>query len=139
MNRVILIGRLTKDPDVRYTSNQDATAVARYTLACDRAYKKKGEQTADFINCVSFGKNAEFAEKYLKKGMKIAIEGRWQTGNYKNRDGNTVYTNDCVVERQEFAENKNQNAEQSRRQEPKPDVNDFVSVPDGIDEELPFE
>ena len=81
MNRVILIGRLTKDPDVRYTSNQDATAVARYTLACDRAYKKKGEQTADFINCVSFGKNAEFAEKYLKKGMKIAIEGRWQTGN----------------------------------------------------------
>lgn len=113
--------------------------MARYALACDRAYKRQGEPNADFINCVAFGKNAEFAEKYLKKGMKIAIEGRWQTENYKNRDGNTVYTNDCVVERQEFVENKNQNAEQRQQETPNTDENGFMNIPDGIDEELPFD
>lgn len=123
---------------MRYTNNQDATAVARYSLAVDRQYKKQGEVNADFISCITFGKNAEFAEKYLRKGMKIAIEGRWQTGNYKNRDGNTVYTNDCVVERQEFAENKNQNAEQRQQETSKTDENGFMNIPDGIDEELPF-
>ena len=138
MNKVILIGRLTKDPDVRYTGNKDATEVARYALACERAYKRQGEANADFINCVAFGKNAEFAEKYLKKGTKIAVEGRWQTGNYKNRDGNTVYTNDCVVERQEFAESKSQNAEQIHQEIPKTDENGFMNIPDDIDEELPF-
>ena len=122
---------------MRYTNNQDATAVARYSLAVDRQYKKQGEVNADFISCITFGKNAEFAEKYLRKGMKIAVEGRWQTGNYKNRDGNTVYTNDCVVERHEFVESRNaaeQTAELNRPENPA----GFMDIPDGIDSELPF-
>lgn len=110
--------------------------MARYSLAVERTYKKQGEQTADFINCVAFGKNAEFAEKYLHQGMKIAIEGRWQTGNYTNRDGQKVYTNDCVVERHEFVESKNSSG-QTAEEQPASNAG-FMDIPDGIDEELPF-
>ena len=106
MNKVILIGRLTKDPDIRYTQAQETMAIARYTLAVDRRYKKDGEQSADFINCVAFGKLGEFAEKYLHKGMKIAVEGRVQTGNYTNKEGQKIYTTDVIVESSEFCESK---------------------------------
>ena len=107
MNKVILVGRLTRDPEIRYTSGQNQTAVGRYTLAVDRRYKKGGdEQTADFINCVTFGRGAEFAEKYLHQGTKIAVVGRIQTGSYTNKDGQRVYTTDVVAEEQEFAESK---------------------------------
>ena len=138
MNTVILMGRLTADPDVRYTS--DGTAIARYNLAVDRRYKKEGEQSADFISCVVFGKGGEFAEKYLKKGTKICVEGRIQTGSYTNREGKKVYTTDVVVEAQEFAESKGKGEETApeRAPEPKPDEDGFMSVPDGIEEELPF-
>ena len=129
MNKVILIGRLTKDVDVRHTGE---TAVARYSLAVDRKYKKDGEQTADFINCVAFGKNGEFAEKYLHKGMKIAVTGRIQTGNYKDKDGKTVYTTDIVVEEHEFCESKNNYANA------KADSDGFLNIPDGLEDELPF-
>lgn len=136
MNKVILIGRIVRDPEVRY-GGANNTAVARYTLAVDRKYKKDGEPTADFINCVVFGKLAEFAEKYLKKGIKIAVTGRIQTGSYKNKDGNTVYTTDVVVEEQEFVESKSsqqQNTQGNNRQS-----NDgFMNIPDDVDNELPF-
>ena len=98
MNKVLLMGRLTRDPEVRYTQGDSSTAVARYSLAVDRRFKREGEQTADFINCVMFGRNAEFAEKYLRQGTKILIVGRIQTGSYTNRDGVKVYTTDVVVE-----------------------------------------
>lgn len=132
------MGRLTKDPEVRYSQGQNATAIARYTLAVDRKFKRDGEQNADFINCIAFGKNGEFAEKYLHKGIKIAVVGRIQTGSYTNKDGNKVYTTDVVVEEHEFAESKNAN--QSERPQPMPqtDSDGFMSIPDGIDEELPF-
>ena len=106
MNKVILIGRLTKDPTVTYTQGENATAIARYSLAIDRKFKQEGQPTADFINCVAFGKNGEFAEKHLQKGTKIVVEGRIQTGSYTNKDGNKVYTTDIVVEGHEFAESK---------------------------------
>ena len=106
MNRVILMGRLTRDPEVRQPAQDGAPAVARYTLAVDRRYSRDGEQSADFISCVTFGKNADFAEKYLKQGMKIAVVGRIQTGSYTDRDGNRVYTTDVVVEDHEFAESR---------------------------------
>ena len=142
MNKVILIGRLTKDPEVRYTQGENATSVARYSLAVDRKFKKEGEATADFINCVSFGKNGEFAEKYLKKGTKIAVTGRIQTGSYTNKDGVKVYTTDVVVEEQEFAESKGTGEAQNAQEPPQPTPNDFgngfMSIPDGLDEELPF-
>lgn len=109
MNKVILMGRLSKDPEVRYSQGNNAMAIARYTLAVDRKFKRDGEPNADFINCIAFGKNGEFAEKYLHKGIKILVEGRWQSGSYTNRDGQKVYTNDCVVESCEFAESKNAN------------------------------
>ena len=131
MNKVILMGRLTKDPDIRYT--QDGTAVARYTLAVDRRYQRDGEQKADFISCTVFGRGAEFAEKHLKKGTKIVAAGRIQTGSYTNRDGQKVYTTDIVVEEQEFAESKKAQ-EVGREQE-----DGFMSIPDGVDDEgLPF-
>lgn len=138
MNKVILIGRLCADPEVRYSQNQNQTAVARYRLAVDRRFKREGEQTADFISCVAFGKAAEFAEKYLRQGTKIAITGRIQTGSYTNREGQKVYTTDVVVEEQEFAESKGAsgNIEGSAPQATDPDG--FMSLPDGIDEELPF-
>lgn len=107
MNKVMLIGRLTRDPEIRYTSGENQTAIARYTLAVDRRYKRQGDdQTADFINCVAFGHPAEFAENYLHKGIKIAAVGRIQSGSYTNREGQKVYTTDVVVEEQEFAESK---------------------------------
>ena len=149
MNQVILMGRLTRDPEVRYSQGENATQIARYTLAVDRRFKRQGDsQTADFIGCVAFGRQAEFAEKYLRKGIKIAITGRIQTGSYTNRDGNKVYTTDVIVEEQEFAESKAASAEHaaSYRQNagaeapaPGEAVGDgFMNIPDGIDEELPF-
>ena len=116
MNKVTLIGRLTKNPEVRYSTGQNPTAVARYTLAVDRKYKRDNEPTADFINCIAFGKNGEFAEKYLLKGTKIAISGRIQTGSYTNKDGNKVYTTDVVVEEQEFCESKSKQNQSQEEQ-----------------------
>lgn len=110
MNKVILMGRLTADPDVKRTEGDNPMAIARYTLAVDRRFKKEGEQTADFIRCVAFGKGGEFAEKYLHKGIKIAVSGRIQTGSYENAEGQKVYTTDVVVEEQEFAESKTASA-----------------------------
>ena len=142
MNKVILMGRLTRDPEIRYTqanSAQEETCIARYSLAVDRKYKKSEEsQTADFIGCVAFGRQAEFAEKYLRKGMKIALTGRIQTGSYTNRDGQKVYTTDVVVEEQEFAESKA--AGQTAQQNPAPVTREdgFMEIPDGLEEELPF-
>ena len=135
MNKVILMGRLTRDPEVRYSQADNPTAVARYTLAVDRRYKRDGEQGADFINCVAFGKNGEFAEKYLRQGIKIALVGRIQTGSYTNRDGKKIYTTDVIVEEQEFAESK-----KSQEQPAGGAVYEggFMNIPDGIDEELPF-
>ena len=140
MNSVVLVGRLTKDPDVRYTGEK--TAMGRYTLAVDRRFKREGQPTADFISCVVFGAGAEFAEKYFTKGMRIAVSGRIQTGSYKDKDGRTVYTTDVVVEAQEFAQNKEEAkaAEETipeRAPEPA-DPDGFMKVPDTLDEELPF-
>lgn len=149
MNKVILMGRLTRDPDVRYSQGENATAVARYTLAVDRRFRRDGDATADFIGCVAFGRNAEFAEKYLRQGTKIAITGRIQTGSYTNRDGQKVYTTDVVVEEQEFAESKGAAGESTGmfqqsnpfQSAPAPSAaagDGFMNIPDGIDEELPF-
>lgn len=146
MNKVILMGRLTRDPEVRYSQGDNAMAIARYTLAVDRRFNRNNEeQNADFIGCVAFGKAGEFAEKYFRKGTKVAVTGRIQTGSYTNKDGVKVYTTDIVVEDQEFAESKNTSAGASEggssnggfRQETA--VGDgFMNIPDGIDEELPF-
>ena len=106
MNRVILMGRLTRDPDVRYSTGESSTTIARFTLAVDRRIKREGEESADFISCVAFGKQAEFIEKYLHQGTKVVVEGRIQTGSYTNKDGQKVYTTDVVVEQCEFAESK---------------------------------
>ena len=138
MNKVILMGRLTRDPEVRYTQGDNAMAIARYSLAVDRRFKRDGEPDADFINCVAFGKSGEFAEKYLKKGTKIAVVGRIQTGSYTNKDGQKVYTTDVVVEEQEFAESKNGGSSDNNQSAPANKNTDFMSIPDGIDEELPF-
>lgn len=139
MNKVILMGRLTRDPEVRYIQNENSTAVAKFSFAVPRKYKNDG-QDCDFINCVAFGKTAEFIEKYAFKGMKLLIEGRWQTGSYTNKDGQKVYTNDCVVESCEFAESKNASQQNTQsRPEPMPTSDDdFMQIPDGIEEELPF-
>ena len=148
MNKVILMGRLTRDPEVRYSSGETATAVARFTLAVDRRFARRdSDQTADFIGCVAFGRNAEFIEKYFRQGMRVMICGRIQTGSYTNRDGQKVYTTDVVVEEQEFAESKaaseaNRNAggyQSAPAPSPASAVGDgFMNIPDGIDEELPF-
>lgn len=147
MNKVILMGRLTRDPEIRYSQGETASAVAHYTLAVDRRFKRQGEeQTADFIRCVTFGKNAEFVENYLKKGIKICVSGRIQTGSYTNSEGQKVYTTDVVVEEHDFAESKasseNKNSESTHNTQEPPvgtvDSDGFMSVPDGIDEELPF-
>ena len=144
MNKVVLMGRLTRNPDVRYSQGEKATCVARYTLAVNRRFRRDGEQDADFINCVAFGRQGEFAEKYLKQGTKIVISGRIQTGSYTNRDGVKVYTTDVVVEECEFAESKNAAGENSGftpsdRPSPSSAAGDgFMNIPDGIDEELPF-
>lgn len=123
MNKVILMGRLTRDPDIRYTQGAEPMAIARYTLAADRRIKREGEEAADFISCVAFGKIAEVAEKYLNKGTKIIISGRLQTGSYTDRDGRKIYTTEVIVEDQEFAESKKSQ-------------NDFMDMPEG--ENLPF-
>ena len=140
MNKIVLMGRLTADPQVRYSQGDNATAVARYTLAVNRKFKKDGEPTADFISCVVFGRSAEFTEKYFRKGMQVAVSGRIQTGSYTNKDGNKVYTTDVVVEEQEFAESKaaNQQNQQSAGSGSIPASDGFMSIPDGMDEELPF-
>ena len=152
MNKVVLMGRLTRDPEVRYSQGEKATAIARYTLAVDRTFKRDGEQTADFINCVVFGRSAEFAERYFRQGTKIAISGRIQTGSYMNKDGVKVYTTEVVVDEQEFAESKAASANNSGFQpqggyqqaapaKPSPNAaigDGFMNIPDGIDEELPF-
>ena len=119
MNKVVLMGRLTRDPDVRYSQGETPLAIARYTLAVDRRFKRNGEQDADFINCVAFGRTAEFAEKYLKQGTKMVVSGRIQTGSYTNRDGVKVYTTEVVIEEQDFAESKAaaaQNSNMGKRQ-----------------------
>lgn len=143
MNKVILIGRLTADPEVRYTHTSTPTAVGRYTLAVDRTYKREGENTADFIRCIAFGKQGEFAEKYLHKGIKVAIEGRIQTGSYKDKDGKTVYTTDVIVERHEFTEPKaaqmQNDAQENTQERPQTDNDGFMNIPEGIEEELPFD
>lgn len=137
MNKVILVGRLTRDPEVRYSQGDSAMAVARYTLAVDRRFKRNNEPTADFIQCVAFGRSAEFAEKYYKKGIKIIISGRIRTGSYTNRDGQKVYTTDVVVEEQEFAESKSGSQQNSSGQTAS-SGDGFMNIPDGIDEEVPF-
>ena len=142
MNKAILMGRLTRDPEVRYTSGENSLAIARYTLAVDRKIRKDGDATADFIPGVVFGRSAEFVEKYFRKGLKIAIVGHVQTGSYTNRDGQNVYTTEVVVEEQEFAESKNSGSGSSQQNapQPSPDVGQdgFMNIPDGIEEELPF-
>ena len=154
MNKVILMGRLTRDPEVRYSQGENATAIARYTLAVDRRMSRNnqnGDQTADFIQCVAFGRSGEFAERYLHKGTKVVVTGRIQTGSYTNKDGQRVYTTDVVVEDQEFAESKASSdsyAASHPRTEAAPapsmpspsaaSADGFMNIPDGIDEELPF-
>lgn len=140
MNKVILMGRLTRDPEMRYAQNENNTAVARYTLAVDRRFKRDGEQDADFIGCVVFGKGAEFAEKYLHQGTKIVITGRIQTGSYTNKEGQKVYTTDVMVEDQEFAESKaNSNGAGNQNAGSNNSTSDdgFMQIPDDM-EELPF-
>ena len=155
MNKETLIGRLTNDPDIRYSQGEKSTCVAKFYLAVARKFKREGEADTDFINCVVFGKLAESVEKYLKKGMKIALSGRIQTGSYTNRDGAKIYTTDIVVEEWEFVESNNHKSQQatqnkdtserSTTQKTYPTTpqnqaypDGFMSIPDGVEEELPF-
>ncbi len=158
MNKVVLMGRLTRDPDVRYSQGEGSMAIARYTFAVERRRARNNnnngnEQTADFISCVAFGKAGEFAEKYLHKGTKVCISGRIQTGSYTNKDGQKVYTTDVVVEETDFAESRNNQTAgpdysnavgansgmmSAPAQQPSGAVEGFMNIPDGIDEELPF-
>ena len=150
MNKVILMGRLTRDPEVRYSQGENSMAIARYTLAVDRRFRRSndGEQTADFIGCVAFGRSAEFAERYFRQGLKVVVTGRIQTGSYTNKDGQKVYTTDVVVEDQEFAESKaasesngggSRPAASASAPAPSSDAGDgFMNIPDGLEEELPF-
>ena len=151
MNKVILMGRLTRDPEVRYTTGDSAQAVANYTLAVDRRFRRDQDAEADFIRCVAFGRSAEFAEKYFHKGIKVLVTGRIQTGSYTNRDGVKVYTTDVIVEDQEFTESKaasdSYQASASRAAGPAPQaapaagadsLDGFMNIPDGLEEELPF-
>ncbi len=155
MNKAILMGRLTRDPEVRYSQGENSLAIARYTLAVDRRFNRNSGDDADFINCVAFGKSGEFAERYLRKGIKIAVTGRIQTGSYTNKDGVKVYTTEVVVEDQEFAESKNSSGGDGGyagnsgyggnngfsgggRPAPMAAGDGFMNIPDGIDEELPF-
>ena len=149
MNKVILMGRLTRDPEVRYSQGENPLAIARFTLAVDRRFKRDGEASADFINCVAFGRQAEHTERFYRQGLKVVVTGRIQTGSYTNKDGVKVYTTEVVVEAQEFAESKavsDANAGGFRAAPtpapapaPVSDAGDgFMNIPDGIDEELPF-
>jgi len=140
MNKIVLMGRLTRDPEVRYSQGDSSMAIARYSIAVDRPTTRNAgsdQATADFINCVAFGRNGEFAEKYLHKGTKILVEGRIQTGTYTNKDGNKVYTTDIVVERHEFVESRNSESGSFASSIPTPD-NGFINVPDDIDDDIPF-
>ena len=160
MNKVIFMGRLTRDPIVRYSSGENPQAVARYTLAVDRRFRRQNDdQTADFISCVAFGRQGEFAEKYLHQGTKIVVSGRLQTGSYTKNDGTRVYTTDVVIEEQDFAESKSVSSENAASYQPPQgapapapaqasggsgsapaaDPDGFMNIPDGIDEELPFQ
>lgn len=142
MNKVILMGRLTRDPEVHYSSGENQVAIARYTLAVDRRFSRNDEESgADFIGCVAFGRSGEFAEKYFRKGIKIAVVGRIQTRSYTNREGQKVYTTEIVVEEQEFAESKNASGGRENAgggAVPDSAGDGFMNIPDGIDEELPF-
>ena len=151
MNKAVLMGRLTRDPDTRYTQGEQQTCISRYTLAVDRPRRQEGQQGADYISCVAFGRLGEFAENYLRKGMKIAVTGRIQTGRYTNRDGQKVYTTDVVIESQEFCESKASNdrargsssagdsQETAGVYDPeKADADGFMDIPDQIDDDLPF-
>ena len=148
MNRVILMGRLTRDPEVRYTQGERSMAVARYTLAVDRRFRRDGEATADFISCVSFGRTAEFAEKYFRQGMRVLVSGRLQTGSYVNKDGQRVYTTEVILDDQEFADSKGAASDMSgygqsapsQRPAPTSAIGDgFMNIPDGVEDEgLPF-
>ena len=151
MNKAILIGRLARDPDIRYTQGEEQMCIARYTLAVDRPRRQEGQQSADFISCVAFGKAGEFAEKYLCKGMKIAITGRIQTGSYTKQDGSKIYTTDVVAELQEFCESKASNdrargsasagesqADAGEYDPEKADADGFMDIPDQIEDDLPF-
>ena len=146
MNKVIIMGRLTRDAEGRYPQAANSTAIARFSLAVDRRFRRDGdEQTADFINCVAFGRTAEFLERFGRKGTKFVLEGRIQTGSYTNKDGQRVYTTDVVVEDQEFAESKNASQGNNGggfapadRPSPSDAGDGFMNIPDGIDEELPF-
>lgn len=134
MNKVVLMGRLTRDPEIRYTQGENSLCIARYTLAVDRPRQKDKEASADFISIVAFGKAGEFAEKYFKKGTKLVVSGRIQTGNYTNKDGQKVYTTEIVAEDQEFAESKKSQGEESQGES----SDGFVNIPEGIEEDLPF-
>ncbi len=146
MNKVILMGRLTRDPEVRYSQGAEQMAIARYTLAVDRRVRSdSNEQSADFIRCIAFRQKAEFAEKYLQKGTKIVIVGHIQTGSYTNRDGQKVYTTDVVIDEQEFAESRSHSQDRGEDQQQEPacpyppvDGDGFMNVPDDMDGELPF-
>mgnify|MGYP001133098791 CR=1 FL=1 len=148
MNKVILMGRLTRDPEVRYSAGENALAIARYTLAVDRRFRRDGEATADFISCVSFGRTAEFAEKYFRQGMRVLVSGRLQTGSYVNKDGQRVYTTEVILDDQEFADSKGAASDMSgygqsapsQRPAPTSAIGDgFMNIPDGVEDEgLPF-
>lgn len=139
MNKVNLVGRMVADPDVRYTSGDSPMAIARFRIACDRRIKKEGEQNADFISCICFGKTAEFVERYFNKGMKIGLSGRIHTGSYDNKDGQKIYTTDVLAEEVEFVESKNNGSSNaSAPSNNKQSDENFMNIPDGIDDELPF-
>ena len=143
MNKVILMGRLTRDPEIRYSQGERSTAVARYSLAVNRTFKRDGEPDADFFDCTAFGKQAEFVERYLKKGTKMVVVGRVQNDNYTNKEGQKVYSTRIMVDELEFAEGRNAAGESSEyrpsaRPEPSAAGDGFMNIPDGIDEELPF-
>lgn len=144
MNNVSLVGRLVRDPEVRYGQNE-SVSVAKFSLAVERKWKRDGEPTVDFINCTVFGKSAEFTEKYFRKGMRVAITGRIQTGSYKNKDGQTVFTTEIIVESQEIAQSKSESNESSTANNAEAgkspygsSEDDFMSIPEGAEDELPF-
>lgn len=138
MNKVVLMGRLTRDPEIRYSTGEKSMAIARYTLAVDRKGRKDNSgQTADFIQCIAFDKSGEFAEKYFRQGMRVLISGRIQTGSYTNKEGQKVYTTDMIIEEQEFADSKNSGSGSNGSN--KPDTDGFMDIPDGVDDPaLPF-
>lgn len=139
---MILVGRIVRDPEIRYSQGEKSTAIAKFSLAVERKFKQEGQPTADFINCIAFGKKAEVLEKYCKQGTKIVVEGSWQTGSYTNRDGSKVYTNDCMVENLEFAESKGSgktNSNGNSNPAPKSSGDGFMKIPDGAEDgEFPF-